>query len=47
VYCNPDARSNITQRDRVFVLGKDIPKDLMADYNENAIIESNAELDKR
>lgn len=43
VYCNPDQKTNITQRDRVFVLGKDIPKDLMADYNsENVVVETNA-----
>lgn len=33
VYTNPDPRTTITYRDRVFVLGKDIPKDLILDYN--------------
>ncbi len=33
VYTNPDPKTNITYRDRVFVLGKDIPKDLVLDYS--------------
>lgn len=34
-YCftNPDPKTNITYRDRVFVLGKEIPPDLMLDLN--------------
>jgi hypothetical protein len=38
VYCNPHNKTNITYRDRVFVLGKDIPKDLMADYNYENVV---------
>mmetsp|Transcript_35561 Transcript_35561/g.34597 ORF Transcript_35561/g.34597 Transcript_35561/m.34597 type:complete len:139 (+) Transcript_35561:2791-3207(+) len=39
VFCNPDQKSNVSAKDKVFVLGKDIPKDLMADYNvDNALV---------
>ena len=31
VFTNPDAKTTVTYRDRVFVLGKDIPKDLIID----------------
>ena len=32
VYCNPNQKTNVTQKDRVFVLGRLIPKDLIIDY---------------
>lgn len=32
VYTNPKFRTPVTQRDRVFVLGKDIPKELIIDH---------------
>jgi len=42
VYSNPDIKTNISQWDKVFVLGKKIPKDLIADYNvENIVVENN------
>ena len=34
VYSNPSQKTNVTQKDRVFVLGKDIPKDLIIDYSK-------------
>ena len=41
VYTNPQPKTTITYKDRVFVLGKDIPKDLILDYNiENLILEN-------
>jgi hypothetical protein len=35
VYTNPDGKTPVTQRDRVFVLGKDIPKELIIDHKES------------
>lgn len=35
VYSNPDPKLNITIRDRVFVLGKHIPRDLIIDFNHD------------
>ena len=35
VYTNPTSKTPVTQRDRVFVLGKDIPKELIVDHKEN------------
>jgi len=34
VFSNPNQKTNVTQKDRVFVLGKDIPKDLIIDYSK-------------
>mmetsp|Transcript_3865 Transcript_3865/g.6568 ORF Transcript_3865/g.6568 Transcript_3865/m.6568 type:complete len:244 (+) Transcript_3865:215-946(+) len=34
VFCNPSQKTNVTQKDRVFVLGKVIPKDLIIDYSK-------------
>ena len=33
VYSNPSQKTNVTQKDRVFVLGNAIPKDLIIDYS--------------
>jgi hypothetical protein len=46
VYTNPDSKTIVTFRDRVFVLGKDIPKDLMTDQNNNINILVNNESNK-
>lgn len=35
VYTNPVYRTPVTHRDRVFVLGKDIPKELIIDHSES------------
>jgi len=41
VYSNPDPKLPITMRDRVFVLGKNIPRDLIIDYNlDGDVLES-------
>ena len=33
VVCNPDPKMNITIRDKVFVIGKYIPKDMIIDFS--------------
>ena len=41
-YTNPDMKkTNVTSRDRVFVLGKEIPKDLQLVININSGIQAN------
>ena len=34
VFSNPNQKTNVTSKDRVFVLGRDIPKDLIIDYSK-------------
>ena len=33
VFCNPNPKINVTYKDRVFVLGNIIPKELIMDYS--------------
>ena len=35
VYTNPESKTPVTQRDRVFVLGRDIQKELIVDHKES------------
>ena len=35
VYTNPDPKTSITYKDRVFVLGKEIPNDLIIDVKKS------------
>ena len=35
VYTNPDGKTPVTQRDRVFVLANFIPKELIVDHKES------------
>lgn len=35
VYTNPVSKTSVTHRDRVFVLGKDIPPELIIDHSES------------
>lgn len=35
VYTNPVYRTPVTHRDRVFVLGKEIPKELIIDHSDS------------
>ena len=48
VACNPESRTNITFRDRVFVLGRDIAKELIIDYHlKNATGKSSKDESKK
>jgi len=39
VFTNPTAKTIVTPKDRVFVLGKDIPKDFIIDFSKKGVAE--------
>lgn len=40
-YTNPDPKTSITYKDRVFVLGKEIPNDLIIDVKQSKVRATN------
>jgi len=42
VYTNPDPKTTITYKDRVFVLGKEIPNDLIIDVKRPSAVAATA-----